>query len=184
MLYSPLSGGLGDSLIHYFSADFLFSSEISGFLVYIAGESCNYQPRPGIFSHCHSFIDSWDKETAGLQQTLIRKQRIKSCLCEWCVDIGLVEGVTPPSLADNNPDITPAAVLSLASRARANICTFGIYWLDQTSDSGLNKDVDNEDWGALNAAWTRPCLASINQMALTLRGARGDLCGATPWLLH
>ena len=75
--------------------------------------------------------------------------------------------------------------LCLSSRGRANICTFGIYWLDQTSDSGLNKDVDNEDWGALNALpGPAPRLGSINQMALTLRGARGDLCGATTWLLH
>ena len=75
--------------------------------------------------------------------------------------------------------------LCLSSRARANICTFGIYWLDQTSVSGLNKDVDNEDWGALNALpGPAPRLGSINQMALTLRGARGDLCGATTWLLH
>ena len=155
--YSLLSSGLGDaaiidlsSLIHYFSADFLFSSELSGFLVYIARESCNYNPRLGIFSHCHSINDSCDTEDkTGLLETLTIERKESKAACASDVLTLVCWSHSPKSglIIDNNPDITRLLYcLPVTSRARANICTFGIYWLDQTSATrASHKDVDNED---------------------------------------
>ena len=99
-------------------------------------------------------------QKTGLLETLTKVRKESKAACASDVLTLVCWSHSPKSglIIDNNPDITRLLYcLPVTSRARANICTFGIYWLDQTSATrASHKDVDNEDWGALNAAWPRP----------------------------
>ena len=52
---------------------------------------------------------------------------------------------SPDVWPDNNPDIAPAAVMSLLSRVEANIFMYIWYLLVRSDIRHPNKDIDNED---------------------------------------